>query len=159
MIAQLLVLCLSLAIGLCQDVQGSSDVPVSNVGTLNGSIIAPKGAQILTVGVLGGKSIALKQFKSTAADMPTDYGWTGWKPAPEHFCGVVLPKLQNASISIPNELVNDCDPSDRAAEFNATALQCQFTGTRSSLHYLNRRQWTPLNTSHRYVPWRTAVPL
>jgi len=31
--------------------------------------------------------------------------------------------LQKAGITIPNELVNDCDPGDRSYSLNATALQ------------------------------------
>jgi len=35
----------------------------------------------------------------------------------------VLAKLQAANITIPNELVNDCDPGDKQYIVNATALQ------------------------------------
>jgi len=46
---------LFIAIGLCQNLTGSSGTSVANVQTVNGSLVAPKGAGILTVGVLGGK--------------------------------------------------------------------------------------------------------
>jgi len=34
-----------------------------------------------------------------------------------------MAKLQAANITIPNELVNDCDPGDKAYIVNASALQ------------------------------------
>jgi len=34
-----------------------------------------------------------------------------------------MAKLQAANITIPNELVNDCDPGDKMYIVNATALQ------------------------------------
>ncbi|KAG0699505.1 putative tartrate-resistant acid phosphatase type 5 precursor [Suillus ampliporus] len=69
------------------------------------STIAPVGAEVLTVGVIG------------------DYGWTGWTPSPPHFCLEVLPELQAAGLLIPNEVLNDCDPGDILYINNATALQ------------------------------------
>ncbi|KAK9370599.1 Metallo-dependent phosphatase-like protein [Lipomyces kononenkoae] len=69
------------------------------------SLVAPVGAEVLTVGVIG------------------DYGWTGWTPSPNHFCLEVLPQLQAANISIPTEVMNDCDPGDRTYITNATTLQ------------------------------------
>lgn len=74
-------------LALSQNLTGTSKVSVAGVQTHNGSLVAPKGAGILTVGVLG------------------DYGWTGWVPAPDHFCGEVMAKLQAAGITIPNEYV------------------------------------------------------
>ncbi|KAK9357737.1 Metallo-dependent phosphatase-like protein [Lipomyces starkeyi] len=70
-----------------------------------GSLVAPVGAEVLTVGVIG------------------DYGWTGWTPAPDHFCLEVLPALKAANITIPTEVQNDCDPGDKSYITNATALQ------------------------------------
>jgi hypothetical protein len=35
-----------------------------------------------------------------------DYGWTGWVPSPDNFCFDVLPKLESAGITVPNEVVN-----------------------------------------------------
>lgn len=52
-----------------------------------------------------------------------DYGWTGWNPAPDHFCYEILPQLEAAGIAIPKEVQNDCDPGDRLYISNATALQ------------------------------------
>ncbi|KAF4165907.1 hypothetical protein CNMCM6936_007210 [Aspergillus lentulus] len=52
-----------------------------------------------------------------------DFGWTGWKPAPLSFCNGVMPRLIANNITIPREVQNDCDPGDRAAISNATALQ------------------------------------
>ncbi len=69
------------------------------------SLLAPKGAEVLTVGVIG------------------DYGWTGWIPSPDNFCLEVLPALIAAGIEIPNEVTNDCDPGDKQYIVNATALQ------------------------------------
>ncbi|EJT96923.1 tartrate-resistant acid phosphatase type 5 precursor [Dacryopinax primogenitus] len=69
------------------------------------SLVAPQGAEVLTVAVFG------------------DYGWTGWIPAPDHFCLEVMADLKAAGITVPNELVNDCDPGDKAYINNATALQ------------------------------------
>ncbi|KAE8451773.1 hypothetical protein EG329_003230 [Mollisiaceae sp. DMI_Dod_QoI] len=66
---------------------------------------APVGADILTVAVIG------------------DYGWTGWVPSPDKFCFDVLPRLEAAGITAPNEVVNDCDPGDKQYITNATALQ------------------------------------
>ncbi|KAG6810715.1 hypothetical protein H0H92_010597, partial [Tricholoma furcatifolium] len=60
--------------------------------------------EVITVGIVG------------------DYGWTGWQPAPLAFCDNVLPQLQAANITIPNEVINDCG-SDRSSVFNATAFQ------------------------------------
>ncbi|KIX99671.1 uncharacterized protein Z520_04306 [Fonsecaea multimorphosa CBS 102226] len=69
------------------------------------SLVAPAGADVLTVAVIG------------------DYGWTGWVPSPDHFCLEVLPLLQSANITVPNEVINDCDPGDKSYITNATALQ------------------------------------
>ncbi|PMD47125.1 Metallo-dependent phosphatase [Hyaloscypha variabilis F] len=66
---------------------------------------APVGATVLTVAVIG------------------DYGWTGWVPSPDNFCFDVLPTLGAAGITVPNEVVNDCDPGDKQYITNATALQ------------------------------------
>jgi hypothetical protein len=53
-----------------------------------------------------------------------DYGWTGWVPSPDNFCFDVLPRLQAANISVPNEVVNGrsfSDPrSTREAVFGNT---------------------------------------
>ena len=69
------------------------------------SLVAPKGAKVLTVAVIG------------------DYGWTGWQPSPDHFCLEVLPLLESAGIATSNEVINDCDPGDKSFITNATALQ------------------------------------
>ncbi|KAL1982735.1 hypothetical protein VTN96DRAFT_917 [Rasamsonia emersonii] len=69
------------------------------------AVEAPKGAEVLTVGIVG------------------DYGWTGWTPLPVSFCNDVLPQLQKANVTIPREVQNDCDPGDRTYITNATALQ------------------------------------
>lgn len=69
------------------------------------STVAPVGAEVLTVGVIG------------------DYGWTGWEPSPPHFCLEVLPELEAAGVVIPNEVLNDCDPGDITYINNATVLQ------------------------------------
>ncbi|KAG6804966.1 hypothetical protein H0H92_000702, partial [Tricholoma furcatifolium] len=61
--------------------------------------------EVITVGVIG------------------DFGWTGWQPAPLAFCNNVLPQLEAANITIPNEVLNDCDAGDRSDVFNATAFQ------------------------------------
>ncbi|KIM96351.1 hypothetical protein OIDMADRAFT_33011 [Oidiodendron maius Zn] len=74
----------------------------SVVGT---SLTAPKGAKVLTVGVIG------------------DYGWTGWAPSPDNFCFEIMPQLEAAGITVPNEVINDCDPGDKQYITNATALQ------------------------------------
>ncbi|KAJ5432162.1 uncharacterized protein N7458_011318 [Penicillium daleae] len=66
------------------------------------SILAPTGAEKLTVGLLG------------------DYGWTGWQPLPLDFCNNAMPKLQADGVTIPRDLQNDCDPGDRQAIANAT---------------------------------------
>ncbi|EXJ86624.1 hypothetical protein A1O3_03577 [Capronia epimyces CBS 606.96] len=75
------------------------------VGLKANSLVAPKGAEVLTVGIIG------------------DYGWTGWVPIPDHFCREVLPRLTAAGIEIPNDIAKDCDPDDKLAIGNATALQ------------------------------------
>ncbi|KAK9489597.1 Metallo-dependent phosphatase-like protein [Lipomyces doorenjongii] len=69
------------------------------------SLVAPKGAEVLTVGVVG------------------DYGWVGWTPVPDHFCLEVLPELVADGITIPNEVLNDCDPGDKSSLANATVFQ------------------------------------
>ncbi|GFF85346.1 purple acid phosphatase 3 [Aspergillus lentulus] len=66
------------------------------------SIVAPTGAETLTVALLG------------------DYGWTGWQPLPLDFCKNVMPKLKADGVQIPREIQNDCDPGDRQAISNAT---------------------------------------
>ncbi|KAJ5489753.1 hypothetical protein N7539_004643 [Penicillium diatomitis] len=66
------------------------------------SIPAPTAAEHMTLALLG------------------DYGWTGWQPLPLEFCKNVLPKLQSAGVTVPKEIVNDCDPGDRLAIGNAT---------------------------------------
>lgn len=43
--------------------------------------------------------------------------------APDHFCGEGLARLQAAGITVPNELINDCDPGDESYILQATALQ------------------------------------
>ena len=55
MAKRFLISTLFIAVGLCPNLTGSNNVPVSNVQTVSGSLVAPKGAGILTVGVLGGK--------------------------------------------------------------------------------------------------------
>lgn len=40
-----------------------------------------------------------------------DYGWTGWVPSPDNFCFDVLPKLEAAGITVPNEVVNGKSPN------------------------------------------------
>jgi hypothetical protein len=55
----------------------------------------------------------------------TDYGWTGWVPSPDVFCLDVLPILQAANMSVPNEVVNGNWPQ---AEF--------FTNQPSALEFL-----------------------
>ncbi|OAX31407.1 hypothetical protein K503DRAFT_806091 [Rhizopogon vinicolor AM-OR11-026] len=67
--------------------------------------VAPVGSEVLTVGVVG------------------DYGWTGWKSSPPHFCLEVLPELQAAGLTIANEVLNDCDPGDITYINYVTALQ------------------------------------
>ncbi|RHZ68314.1 hypothetical protein CDV55_100669 [Aspergillus turcosus] len=66
--------------------------------------VAPAGLDVLTVGIIG------------------DYGWTGWRPAPESFCLDAMPQLVAANVTIPNEIIEDCG-SDRASAVNATFLQ------------------------------------
>jgi len=34
-----------------------------------------------------------------------------------------MPQLQAAGITVPNEVINDCDPGDKQFITNATALQ------------------------------------
>ncbi|OJA14997.1 hypothetical protein AZE42_07805 [Rhizopogon vesiculosus] len=81
------------------------------VGSANGPCgtsqpkVAPVGSEVLTVGVIG------------------DYGWTGWTQSSPHFCLEVLPELQAAGLTIPNEVLNDYDPGDITYINNATALQ------------------------------------
>jgi tartrate-resistant acid phosphatase type 5 len=36
----------------------------------------------------------------------SDYGWTGWVPSPDKFCYDVLPTLEAAGITVPNEVIN-----------------------------------------------------
>ncbi|KAJ5606243.1 hypothetical protein N7510_009024 [Penicillium lagena] len=69
------------------------------------SIVAPQGADVLTVALLG------------------DYGWTGWEPLPLSFCNEIMPKLIADGITIPREIQNDCDPGDRYDIRNATIEQ------------------------------------
>jgi hypothetical protein len=57
----------------------------------------------------------------------SDFGWTGWVPAPLSFCNNVMPRLQAANITIPREIQNDCDPGDRSDIGNATAFQGIFS--------------------------------
>ncbi|KAJ5613908.1 hypothetical protein N7528_007562 [Penicillium herquei] len=66
------------------------------------SIPAPKGAESLTVALLG------------------DYGWTGWQPLPLDFCNNVLPTLEATGMEIPKAIQNDCDAGDRLDISNAT---------------------------------------
>ncbi|KAJ5715706.1 uncharacterized protein N7483_012887 [Penicillium malachiteum] len=66
------------------------------------SIAAPKGAESLTVALLG------------------DYGWTGWQPLPLDFCNNVLAKLEADGVEIPKAIQNDCDAGDRLDISNAT---------------------------------------
>jgi hypothetical protein len=53
----------------------------------------------------------------------SDFGWTGWEPANEHFCNNVMPVLQAQNLTIPRSVQNDCDAGDRSYLTNATALQ------------------------------------
>ena len=131
-----------------QNLTGSSSVTVTSVQTKNGSLVAPTGAGILTVGVVGGKHSILG-CKIRIPHWPMiDYGWIGWVPGPYNFCNNVLPKLQALNLSVPNELVNDCDPGDRSYDINATALQSKlirpllgskltFHSGHSSIHWTN----------------------
>ncbi|KAJ5097365.1 hypothetical protein N7456_008086 [Penicillium angulare] len=66
------------------------------------SIVAPTGAETLTVALLG------------------DYGWTGWQPLPLDFCNIATPKLQAAGVEITRAMQNDCDAGDCQAISNAT---------------------------------------
>ncbi|GIC90152.1 uncharacterized protein Aud_006584 [Aspergillus udagawae] len=75
------------------------------LASLASTVLASTAPAKLTVGVVG------------------DFGWTGWKPAPLSFCNDVMPRLIAKNITIPREVQNDCDPGDRAAVTNATALQ------------------------------------
>ncbi|TKA34603.1 hypothetical protein B0A54_13747 [Friedmanniomyces endolithicus] len=82
-----------------------SNITAASVYSVNGSKVAPKGADILTVGVIG------------------DYGWAGWQPSPDDFCLKVLPYLESLGVHSPNEVRNDCDPGDKQYITNATQMQ------------------------------------
>ncbi len=82
-----------------------SNITAASVYSVNGSKVAPKGADILTVGVIG------------------DYGWAGWQPSPDDFCLKVLPYLESLGVHPPNEVRNDCDPGDKQYITNATQMQ------------------------------------
>ncbi|KAK0343562.1 hypothetical protein LTR02_014387 [Friedmanniomyces endolithicus] len=82
-----------------------SNITAASVYSVDGSKVAPKGADILTVGVIG------------------DYGWAGWEPSPDDFCLKVLPYLESLGVHPPNEVRNDCDPGDKQYITNATQMQ------------------------------------
>jgi tartrate-resistant acid phosphatase type 5 len=66
---------------------------------------APVGAEVLTVAVIGG----IKTLKIVPCSMLisfSDYGWTGWVPSPDKFSYDVLPTLEAAGITVPNEVIN-----------------------------------------------------
>ncbi len=65
---------------------------------------APVGAKVLTVAVIGGQYTVFRQIRVLIEC--TDYGWTGWLPSPDNFCFDVLPKLEAAGITVPNEVIN-----------------------------------------------------
>ena len=65
---------------------------------------APVGATVLTVAVIGGPYPHSIQLQMSINQ--TDYGWTGWLPSPDNFCFDVLPKLEAAGITVPNEVIN-----------------------------------------------------
>lgn len=83
------------------------------------------------------------------ANNHTDFGWTGWTPAPLSFCNDVMPKLMAKNITIPREVQNDCDPGDRTYIVNATALQSKFQPSSRKLKFtlLTLEQLRPPPTS------------
>ncbi|KAF9442980.1 putative tartrate-resistant acid phosphatase type 5 precursor [Macrolepiota fuliginosa MF-IS2] len=80
-------------------------------------------ALVAAAGAVSAQTQANKLPEKMTFGIIGDYGWTGWQPAPLHFCNNVMPKLQAAGITIPRELQNDCDAGDRTFVNNATALQ------------------------------------
>lgn len=76
-----------------------------------------------------------------------DYGWTGWAPSPDNFCFEVMPQLEAAGITVPNEVINDCDPGDKQYITNATALQSKPT----RLSKMNTFNWLKLVDTSSYV--------
>ena len=102
-----------------------SNVTAQSVYIVNGSRQAPKGADILTVGVIGGMDTPELIFDCglNVNVLREDYGWAGWEPSPDDFCLRVLPHLESVGVKPPNEVVNDCDPGDKQYITNATQLQ------------------------------------
>ncbi|RHZ53434.1 uncharacterized protein CDV56_104911 [Aspergillus thermomutatus] len=88
------------------------------LASLAPTALASSAPEKMTVGVIG------------------DFGWTGFQPAPLSFCNDVMPRLIAENITIPREVQNDCDPGDRAAVSNATALQGKFQYSRLSMFAL-----------------------
>jgi hypothetical protein len=65
----------------------------------------------------------------------TDYGWTGWLPSPDKFCFDVLPRLQAANISVPNEVVNGRsfnDPRSTSEAVFGNTMQIAILATSST---------------------------
>jgi hypothetical protein len=131
------------------------------LASLAPTVLASSAPSKMTVGVIGGMIYnASTTINSMHANNHTDFGWTGWRPAPLSFCNDVMPKLIAKNITIPREVQNDCDPGDRTYVANATALQGKFSLLPNNMRvcFTNTKQPTPPPTSAKSARRRAAAP-